>query len=344
MFLKRTRKTWAKLALSISTVVFVSACGNYGNVNTLDGMTTSTGFDGGYRKPINLNYPTQTRFLASNGLLLVNGPGDKCLAGGYRPASSFLCFSSSGQTEVAVRRFTFNGTASDLRDMRDALTDLQVEIVELATLDTAANAKGEKMAPVAPAQTSAALANKSKEIVEKARLVDEKFQANNFFIFRWDGASGAGGGGNAGGILSGRSAASKAESGLVIVGGLVVSNLLIGRSDWQDALLGYPKAAKIATYTMGAEHLLYFSDLNLSAALEADFSGRLKDLKNLSPATQAALNAYASIGKASETQGSFSSSPVIKMSQPEYEKAYSRQHIFYSTMTDIKTLVESISE
>ncbi|MFT7440651.1 MAG: hypothetical protein ACI83E_002148, partial [Sulfitobacter sp.] len=62
---KKLNKTF--IVLGVSAATLLAGCGNVQSVNTLDGMTSSTGFDGIYRKPVNLNYPSQTRFLVSNG-------------------------------------------------------------------------------------------------------------------------------------------------------------------------------------------------------------------------------------------------------------------------------------
>ena len=330
---KKLNKTFIMLGVSAATLL--AGCGDVQSVNTLDGMTSSTGFDGIYRKPVNLNYPSQTRFLVSNGLLPVNGPGDTCLASGHRPASGFLCFSPTGRTEVSVRSFAFSGDANTLKAIRDALTKLQVDIVQLALTD--ATTKED-----ATQQEKADVQKKAKAIKTQVELVDSKLTANNFFIFRWGGKDKFGGDGSLGSTLSGGAAAESEESGRVIVGGLTVANLRIGLSDAPDLLRQYPKSAKIATYTLGAEHLLYFSGLKFGAALQAKLDGSVDDLKKLSPETKAVLSAYASLGRAYETEGAFSATSVESLPLAEYNQKYGKQHVFYSTMTDVETLIKSI--
>ena len=92
------------------------------------------------------------------------------------------------------------------------------------------------------------------------------------------------------------------ETGLVIVGGVTVAYLRLGLADAKDTLSGYPKASKIATFTMGAEHLLYFSGLDLSAALSAKLDGSVQDFSDLSSSTKAVLGAYASLGRSYDTR------------------------------------------
>lgn len=327
-----------KVAVGCAIAAFLAGCGDIQSVNTLDGLTTSSGFDGSYRKPVNLGYPSQTRFLASNGLLPVNGPGDTCLASGYRPASGFLCFSPTGRTEVSVRRFEFSGDDATLRQMRSALQKLQVDIVELAALD--ATKTDDKETP----QEKAAVQAKAAELKSQVDSVGNQLTANNFFIFRWSGEDQIGGGGNVGSPLSGRAGAQRAESGLVIVGGVTVAHLRLGLGDAEQTLGGFPKASKIATFTMGAEHLLYFSGLDLSAALSAKLDGSLEDLKGLSPSTKAVLDAYASLGRAYEAQGAFSATEVESLTLLDYNRKYGNQHVFYSTMTDVETLLKSLEK
>jgi hypothetical protein len=321
------------------TVVILAGCGNVQSVDTLDGLMTSSGFDGTYRKPINLNYPAQTRFLASNGLLPINGPGDTCLSSNFRPASGILCFSPSGKNEVSVRRFKFSGGYEDLQTMRDKLQKLQVNIIELAALD--ASTPQEEETP----QEKSDIESKSSELEQNVEKFGEELRENNFFVFRWQAESQAGAGGNVGSPLSGRAGRQQQESGLVIVGGLTVSSLRLGLDDdAKQELKAYPKSTKIATYTMGAEHLLYFSGASLSAALSAKLDGSLETIKDISPSTKAVIDAYASLGRASEIQGAFSATSVESLSLARYNEKYGTQHVFYSTMTDVETLLDSIGD
>lgn len=328
----------SKLAFGAIAAVGLVACGDVQSVDTLDGLTTSSGFDGSYRKPINLNYPSQTRFLASNGLLPINGPGDTCLASGFRPASSFLCFNPSGKTEISVRRFKFNGTDGDLRAMRDRLQKLQVNIIELAALDASTPQDEET------SEDKEEITSKTNELAEELEEVGDQLEANNYFIFRWKGARQAGGGGAVGTTLDSRAGAQQDDSGLVIVGGVTVASLRLGLDDAAEVLKAYPKATKIATYTMGAENLLYFSSASLSAALNAKLDGSLLDIEDISPATKAVIDAYASLGRSYETQGAFSATSVESLPLAAYTEKYGDQHVFYSTMTDVETLLDAFGK
>ncbi|MGI3212636.1 hypothetical protein ACROSR_16165 [Roseovarius tibetensis] len=327
---------FSNIAFGAIAAFVLVGCGNGQSVDTLDGLTTSSGFDGSYRKPINLNYPSQTRFLASNGLLPMNGPGDTCLASGFRPASGIICFSPSGKTEVSVRRFKFSGTYDDLKKVRDRLQKLQVNIIELAALD--ASTPQEEETP----QEKADIASRTKELKAEVEQVGGELAANNFFIFRWKAADQAGGGGTVGSTLSSRAGTQQEESGLVIVGGVTVASLRLGLEDAGEDLKDYPKATKIATYTMGAENLLYFSSASLSAALKAKLDGSLEDIQDISPSTKAVIDAYASLGRAYETQGAFSATSVESLPLSDYNEKYGSQHVFYSTMTDVETLLGSL--
>lgn len=331
------RKLSLKCAFGGVVTAFLAGCASVQSVNTLDGLTTSSGFDGSYRKPINLDYPSQTRFLASNGLLPINGPGDTCLASGFRPASGFLCF-KPGKTEVSVRRFKFSGKARTLREMQDALQQLQVSIVELAALDASVSDDNKTQKQQADVQS------KASEVASDVDKIGQKLVANNFFIFRWSGSDEADASGTVGSPLSGGAGAQRAESGVVIVGGLTVSSLRLGLSDAEETLGQYPDTSKISTFTIGAEHLLYVSGLSLSAALEAKLDGSLEDLKDLSPSTNAVIDAYAALGRAYETQGAFSATSVENLPLAAYHANYGNQHVFYSTMTDVETLLESLEK
>lgn len=93
------------------SVIAVSGCDvNQTGVSALDDLTASTDTDGALSKPVNLKYPLQTRFLAANGLLPVSGPGSACIASGMRSSSSIICYSDSGNTEVAYRHFETDAT------------------------------------------------------------------------------------------------------------------------------------------------------------------------------------------------------------------------------------------
>lgn len=330
-----TKGTGLALAAAV-----LAGCGAVDSVNELDGMTTSAGFNGVARKPINLDYPNQTRFLASNGFLPVSGPGDKCMASGYRPSSTFLCFSRSGRTEIAVRQFDFDGDVSDLRDKRDALQSLQARIVDLVAQDAATTQSG---GDGAPAQAFS-IPDRSAQLTAEANSLRASLADNNFFIFRWEGSDKAGTSGSFGALFSGSANRQEDQSGLVIVGGVTISSLLLGLGDAQATLGNYPPATKVATYTMGAEHLLYFNSRDLSAELEAKLQASGADLKDLSPQTQAAIQAFASIGRSYETQGSFTAATLHRLSPDDYERQFGAQHMFYSTMTDVETLLESLSE
>jgi hypothetical protein len=336
-------KQWLFPTLSLTTLAVAAGCTPQPGVTTLDNMTISSGLDGSYRKPFNLNYPSQTRFLASNGLLPVSAPGEACLASAFRPASSMLCL-TPGPTRIEVRKFDFNGGPDDLRKMQAALQKLELDIIDLASLDLGISNPPANTPPAQEAENAQALKAKADALITKAKQLERTFNQNNFFIFRWQGSDQVNGSGNIGTPLSGKSGATRNQSGRVIIGGLTLSNLVLGLSDAETRFSGYPKAAKIATYTMGAKHLLYFSSLDLSAALSAKFKGSGADIKALSSSTQAVINAYASIGRGYETRGAFSAVKVIRITPEQYNQQYATQHVFYSTMTDVKTLLNALKK
>jgi len=44
------------------------------------------------------------------------------------------------------------------------------------------------------------------------------------------------------------------------------------------------------------------------------------------------------------TQGAFSATDVESLSLVEYNRSYGRQQVFYSTMTDVETLMKSLGK
>lgn len=334
--------------LPFSLCTFLAACFGNSSVNTLDDLVISASNDGAYRKPINYNYPLQTRFLAINGQLPISSPGDKCIASGFRPGSSFVCLGDDPETKILVRRYPFAATPSEnpvaaLRAVRDSLEDLQIKILDIISLEAAAQKDGKGQTVVDDQLKDAA-----SKVTTKAQAVAENIQRNNFFIFRSNENSNAGGDATLGDTASVKAGRQSGQKKLVIVGGLTVSQLLIGKNDLgannAGFLSGYPKSTKIATYTMGAEHLIYFSGVDLSAAISASLKGDLASWKKISPQTKAAINAYAAIGQAFETQGSFTATGTEIIDLQQYRSKYGAQQVFFSTMTDIKTLRDTLKE
>lgn len=325
-----------KFILPLSLTCAIAACGSAGNVNSIDSMTTSSAYNGAYRKPINLRYPTQTRFLTSNGLAPIGGVGDLCLASGLRPASSMLCFSSTGNTEVQVRKFPFVGGPEKLQEIRNKMQNLQYSIAQLVTTELSTNDT---------AIDQATIAKKASEATTEAKALARQLNANNFFVYNWSGEKKGNADASVAELIKGQISAETTETGLVIVGGVTVSSLRLGLSDGaKEMLSNYPKATKIATYSIGADHLLYFSGTTLSAALGLTADGSLSNLKKLSPETKAAVGAYLALGRANETQGAFSAAATEFISLAEHQQEYSQQHILYSTMTDVETLLESMEK
>lgn len=147
-----------------------------------------------------------------------------------------------------------------------------------------------------------------------------------------------------GSLFSARGAASRSQSGVVIVGGLRVSQLMVGQSDFDRQFGTMPSGAKVATLTMAADHLLYFTNANLSAALDASLDGNLEELSTrLSPETQIALRAYAQIGRAQENQGLFTAPTIQRRALQEVLVTGAQGQVFYATMTDVATLQEALA-
>lgn len=333
-----------KTAAALGAAALLSACTSKG-VGALDDLTTSTTNDGGLRKPISLNYPLQTRFLSVNGQLPVPHIGSSCLASSQRVANSIICFSTTGETKVLTRSFKYGGGEAGVKAYRDSLEDLQLTVAQLIEIEAANNRMedDENTPPQALVESQNAAKALADEVTEKSTELAKESRDLNIFVFRWAGSKSGNANGSFGGsFLSGSTAANSTTGGLVIVGGLHVSQLLIG-DDFETTIGKQPDAAKVATLTMAADYLLYAADSSLSAALEASLETDLKTLsKELSPETKVALRAYASISQAEENQGFFS--------KPKYdflslEKAYSDTdpgQIFYATLTDVETLKESI--
>lgn len=333
-----------KTAAALSAAALLSACSSQG-VGALDELTTSTTNDGDLRKPVSLNYPLQTRFLSVNGQLPVPHIGSSCLASSKRVANSIICFSTTGETRVLTRSFEYKGGEEGVRAYRAKLDKLQLSVAQLIEID-ASNTQKEKDTNTPPqdlvdSQTAAkALAD---EVTQKSNELAEESRDLNIFVFRWAGTKSGNTNGSLGGsFLSGAAAADSTTGGLVIVGGLHVSQLLIG-DDFETKIGKQPDAAKVATLTMAADYLLYAADSSLSAALNASLDTDIQALsEKLSPETKVALRAFAAISQAEENQGFFSKP---KYKTKSFGKAYEEENpgqIFYATLTDVETLKKSI--
>ncbi|MBL3597105.1 hypothetical protein JMM63_16275 [Rhodovulum sulfidophilum] len=321
------------ITISAFLSCLMMSCSQSG-ITALDNLTSTASNDGEYRKPFNLNYPMQSRFLSVNGLLPVPGPASSCLASSFRVANSIICFSPTKNTYVLTRRFPYQGSKNaqnDLKALRDNLTALQIKVAKLITEDAA----GEERAANSTAR----------DVLTSAAKISETIKSNNYFIFRWLGSASTDAGGNVGANYSARAAANRSSSGIVIVAGLQVSQLMIGRSDFKSVFCPAPRATKIATLTMSAEHLLYLTDANLGAAIEGTLKSDLKDIwSELSPETKIALNAYAQIGRAQENQGMFSAPTATTDDLPTALHPNNSKQVFYATMTDIETLVRAMGQ
>lgn len=328
--------------IHIAACIFLSACASQQGqgISTLDDLTISASNDGVFTKPINLHYPLQTRFLSVNGQLPVPDPGSACLASSFRPASSIVCFSATDITQIRVTRYEYNGSRDSLYDLQQDFADLQLQLVELVIEESASSSQnGNTYVPPQSVVQSA------KTITEQAKNLSNEFKEKNAFIFRWQSEGEATSGSTLGTLLSANGAMEYSERGVVIVGGLTVSQLLLSLNGYQSELKRYPKGTKIATFTMGADHLIYFTGADLSAALSTSLNSDLEDLsQNLSPETKIALNAYAAIGRAQENQGNFSAPTVHNYSLDVYDSERPNQQVFYSTMTDIESLLDAFSD
>jgi hypothetical protein len=277
---------------------------------------------------VNFKYPLQTRFLAINGFLPVSGPGSACIADSYRPSTAIVCYSDDGTTSVARKEYKTSATASDLQAIKNSLQALQIQLLDL--LDD-----GEDLVPEVAVN----------EIVTRAKKIQSDAEKNNIFLFRWKQDETGGANGGLTGLFSGQVRGQSSESGIVIVGGVTVSQLLIGRNDYREALKGYSKGTKIATFSLGAQHLLYFSEANLSAAIAAEFDATLDQVsEKLSSTQEIALRAYAAIGRAQENQGAFSAVDLKTESLSAYQNNRPKEQIFYSTLTDVETLMEVLDD
>ncbi|MDA3857724.1 MAG: hypothetical protein PF480_05710, partial [Roseovarius sp.] len=308
------------------------ACSSTDATNAFDELTIAASNDGVLRKPVELGYPLQTRFLAVNGLLPVPHVGSTCLSSSFRPASSIICFAQTNETQVRVATYDYDGGFSDLTVIEKTLAVLQVRLLQLVKEDV------EGVPPTSgPGSAQSITAN-----VEE---LSSEMQKKNLFIFRWKSKSAANAGGSLGQTLfSGKAAFEDADQGVVIVGGLKLSQLLLGK-DKNSYLGGLPDSAKIATFTLGSEYFLYSARADFSAALDAKFNGNLQYLsRKLSAETKAAINAYAAIGNVLENRGGFAAPAIKSYSLQEYEKFEADQQVFYSTMTDVETLVEALSK
>lgn len=306
----------------------LAACSNT-PVNSFDNMTISSGNDGVWSAPVNLNYPLQTRFLSINGQLPLPSIGSGCMASSYRPASSFICF-SNGPTSVLTRNFTSNASLSDLNAIKGQLQSLSSKLAAI----TASTATEDNES------VSAAEVTVTREFIS---LVQDAAK-ENVFIFRWNSSKDGQVSAGAGSVAGAQASTASATSGLVIVAGLRVSQLLVGPSDFK-ATFGYlPEDAKIATLTMSTKRLLYFADENSSAAFASQLQASIDEAESLSPQTKLSLGLLARLAAAQENQGSFSAPTGESQTLAEAAKTLENEQVFYATMTDLKTLRKSLPQ
>ncbi|MBO9401784.1 hypothetical protein [Shimia sp. R9_3] len=302
-------------------------------VNSLDQLTVSASNDGEFAWPANLNLPFQSRFLAINGQLPVPGPASSCFASSLRVANSFICLSPTGKSNIVERYYKSEADADDLIAIQDRLSKLQLNLAQLVLAE-----KNQ----VTALQTQAA-----QTLTTEAQNIAFEAKKSNVFIFRWASSGSAGGSGAFGSLFSANASAKNAQSGLVIVAGLRISQLMIGLNDFDGRFGNVPKGVKIATLTMSADDLLYFADSSLSAALGGSFDGELEDLLSkdqLSLQTQVALQAYAQVSAAQENQGLFRRPTVRPLTVEQAFAQSENSQVFFSTFTDIESLRKTLKK
>lgn len=328
----------SKALLFVSLVL--SACSPK-PVNSIDRLILSSSNDGIYARPANLKYPLQTRFLATNGKIPVPTTGSACLASSYRPANSMICFSHTGGTNVLKKHYAFEGSPSELDAAMAAVkTSLTAATKDLVTIGTAsAAAAAEEGQPISQ-ETLAEVEQARASLAANLKKVSTTLNQKNIFVFRWNSENKANADGAIASLFSARGATSQASSGIVIVGGLTVSQLLLGVNDFDTEYRGVPDNAKIATLTLSADRLEYFADSSIAAIIEASLTGTPTELKAardlLGMDGQIVVNAALQLASAAENQGSFSE-PQSSYHSPREPGAPDDQ-IFFATMTDLKTL------
>lgn len=320
----------------------LSGCGQRA-VNTLDQLTISVSNDGEYARPVNLTYPMQSRFLAVNGQLPVPTVASSCLASSFRVANSIICFAPSvdRETHVVTRDYPYvpsnSGAPADLLEIRNQLSDLQVGLASLAAACARAETGAEDDTAAREVESLAT------ETTTKAAALVSDLQRNNLFIFRYVTTADAGVTANqvAGPAASARGGGS--ESGIVIVAGLRVSQLMVEPTDFDTHFGALPSGAKVATLTMASEHLLYFADSQFRAEFQAVLDGDLgARCQGASSPAKLAVEAYGQIASAQENQGLFSAPQAGRMSLREAYASQSDWQIFYATMTDVRSLRKAI--
>ncbi len=317
----------------LSTLSFgLAACGSSSTaVSAFDDLSISSSNDGAYIKPINLNYPMQTHFLSVNGQLPVPDVGISCFASSYRAANSMICLSPTGSTHVLTRTYKSDATLADLLKIKKSLATLQADMFSLV-----AASGGQPASLTSP---------KAKEIASEVAKLDEVMKKKNVFVFRWTKEVNTNANGNIGTTASATSGGNHKATGLVIVAGLRVSQLMVGVDDLNNKFGNLPKTAKVATLTMAADHLVYFASSDFSAALDVNANGNFGDkFTNLPAETKMAMNAFLAIGSNQDTQGMFSAPDSVSTEglYESYAQSLTKQ-IFYATMTDIETLIKSVS-
>lgn len=318
---------------------FLAACTPSDGVNSLDGLTTSTATDGSHARPVNLNYPLQTRFLAVNGQLPVPGIGSACLASSRRPANSIICFSQDGHTNVLRREYDYTGGPGTLADIAKNLAALKLKVLKLEVLKLEAKTTPPDEKANVDSLVSAAAVN----VANMAETLSGEMTTANVFVFRWSANQNGNASGTAGTFAGASASGQSSNSGMVIVGGLRMSQLLLGSTqDFDEVTAAYPQRAKIATLTMEAKNILYIADGSSSAAIQAALKGSLDQAKNTNISTAAlSANAYAAIANAQDNRGAFDSPSAVdlrKFEAPNLGGQEGKWMTFYATMTEIESL------
>ncbi|HGY1007567.1 TPA: hypothetical protein ACNUUR_000105 [Aeromonas salmonicida] len=323
----------------------ISGCSS--NLSAVDKLTSSTQNDGGISSYFN-DIPFQSRFLAINGQLPIDTVGIPCVASSYRVPYSMICLSTDKSRVIEYDYPVIGNPDEKIKALKVSITDLERKsqelVIKLLVKATCQNAKNEVCTAEVDSFSTAQLEFKTLQKEVLSKLSD-----GNTFIFQWSSTAGGGFDAEAEPYGSFGGQGGYQNSGITIVSGLRISQLLVG-NDISSIYKNLPSDTKLATFVMQAQGIAYISTRSISATVQArlgltptQFSDIISTLSEAQKIQLAAafnyVNSLSNEGQFSTVDKSIRDVPTWGATGKIEDHGY---QTFYATMTKLDELNKMI--
>lgn len=318
------------------------------NLSAVDKLTSSTQNDGGVSSYFN-DIPFQSRFLAINGQLPIDTVGIPCVASSYRVPYSMICLSTDKSKVIEYDYPVAGDPGEKIKSIKSDITSLEKKSQELvAKLLIKAACQNEKKECTTETES---YSSAQLEFQTLQTSVLSKLSDGNTFIFQWSSTAGGGFDAEADPYGSVGGKGGYQNSGITIVSGLRLSQLLVGK-DIANIYSGLPGDTKLATFVMQAQGIAYISTRSISATVQArlgltpeQFDDILKTLSSAQKIQLAAafnyVHSLSNEGQFNTVKKSIKDMPKWMVSEGTEDHGY---QTFYATMTRLDELNDMLRE